>query len=559
MKRQTILAGASIMTVAAFLSRLLGLVRDKAIAYFWGRGLHTDAFWAAFNVPDLLYYLLAGGALSAAIVPVFVGYLVRKEEGESWKVANTLVTVLIVLAGTGILLIEVFARPLVVLIAPGFAARPEQAAQCAHLVRILAPMVIFTVTSALSTGILQAHRHFTAPAMAWPVYNFGIIGGAFAGGLLVNRYPKDAAGLVMPAAGVVVGAILLVAIQVPSLLARGYRFRPSLDLSHPGVREAIRLFLPYMAGLAFTQICLLWLPGFFGSYFPEGGITSLRYANRLVVLPLGLFGIAIATAAFPAMAERIAEGEVGEFRKLFSGTLRAVFLLSVPCAAGLLVLAGPIVRLLWRGGEFNENDVAASTFCLVLYAVSLIGLSGMQILNRAFFSLKDKRTPPLVGIGYTLLIVVIAIGLMSTPLHYAAIAAATSIGTTIGLVVMFELLRRRLGGADGRRIVLSFGRIVLASLALAAAARWVSELIGQRLGTPVTQFSWMAPSVATGPAAHAVVGTGRVAIQVALSMAAGGLVYLLVLALLRSPELASVRAALRQRGAARAPETVNGA
>ena len=556
-KRQTILAGAGIMMVASLLSRVLGLVRDKAIGHFWGRGLHTDAYWAAFNGPDLLYFLLAGGALSAAIVPVFTGYLQRKEEGESWKVANTLLTLLLGLAAVGVLVIEIFARQLVLLIAPGFAARPAQAAECAHFVRLLAPMVIFTVTSALSTGILQAHRHFTAPALAWPVFNFGVIGGAFVGGLMVNRHPADPAGLVMPAVGVVIGALLLVVVQIPALLARGYRFRLGADFSHPGVQEALRLFLPYMAGLAFTQICLLWLPGFFGSYFAEGGVTSLRYANRLVVLPLGLFGIAISTAVFPAMAERIAAGEIAEFRTLFSGTLRAVFFLSVPCAVGLLVLAGPIVRLLWRGGQFRENDVAASTFCLVLYALSLIGLSGLQITNRAFYSMKDRRVPPLVGIGYTVVIVLLAVGLMQTRLQYAAIAAATSVGTIVGLLVMFELLRRRLGGIDGRGITLSFLRISAASLALGVVAWWVSARTGSLLRVPATPFTLTAPSVAGGGAALAATASiGHVAIQVLLSMAAGLAAYLLVLFALRAPELSDVRAALRQRRA-RSAETVN--
>jgi len=553
MKRQTIVAGASIMMVATLFSRVLGWVRDRAIGHFWGNTTHTDAFWAAFMVPDLLYYLLAGGAVGAAVIPVFSSYLRRKEEAESWRVGNTILTLFGLLAVVGVTLIVAFAPALVTVVAPGFGRKvgENQVAECAGYVRLLAPMVVFTVLSAFITGILQAHRHFTAPAAAWLVYNLGIIAGAFVGGMAINRYPRDPAGLTLLCIGVVAGAFLLVAVQVPSLVARGFRFRPALELHHPGVREIVRLFLPYMAGLAFTQVCLLWLPSFFGSWFP-GGVTSLRYANRLVVLPLGLFGVAISTAVFPTLAERIDAGEVAEFRRTFSASLRAVFLLSVPSAAALIVLAGPVVRLLWRSGQFDETAVRASTFCLVFYALGLIGLGGLQIVNRAFYSLKDVRVPPLVGAGYTILIVGLAIALMRTRLQYAAIAAATSVGANVGLLVMFELLRRRLGRVDGRAIALSFARVSAASALLAVAALAVSRWVGGWLGVPATHFAATAPAVGPG-AGHGGVPPPiwAVAAQVAASLGAGGIVYLAALRLLGAAELVSLAQVIRRRAAGR--------
>jgi putative peptidoglycan lipid II flippase len=550
-KRQTILAGATIMMVATILSRLLGWTRDRAIGHFWGSSAHTDAYWAAFMVPDVLYYLLAGGALGAAVIPVFTAYLRRNQEEESWRAANILITLLALLAGAGVLLIVVFARPLVLLVAPGFLKRdPAAAAECAGYVRILAPMVVFTVLSALFTGILQSHRHFTAPAASWLVYNIGIIGAALIGGLLISRSPGDPAGINTLTFGVLLGAVLLALVQLPALLARGFRYRPSLDLRHPGVREIIRLFLPYMAGLTFTQICLLWLPSFFGSYFLEG-ITSLRYANRLVVLPLGIFGVAISTAAFPTLAARIDAGELGEFRKTFSATLRAVFALALPCVAALVVLAGPIIRLLWRSGQFTEAAVDAATFSLVFYSVSVIGLSGLQIVNRAFYSLRDTRTPPLVGVGYTVLIVLLAVALMRTRLQYAAIAAATSIGVTVGMLIMFESLRRRLRGVDGRAITFSFLRALVASLALAAVAFLTSQWLGHWLGVPTTRFATTAPPVDTAISATAAVGSfWQVALQVLASLGTGAIAYVVVLRLLCASELASFRELFRRRAPA---------
>jgi len=559
MKKQTILAGAGIMAVAALLSRVLGWVRDHEIGRYWGSTLHTDAYWAAYMVPDFLYFLLAGGALGAAIIPTFSAYLRRHEEEESWQVANTLVTFLGLCALAGIALIIVFAPGLVTLAAAGFRKDVGKANEAIIYARLLAPMVLFTVLSALFTGILQAHRHYTAPAFAWLVYNVGIIAGAVVGGrYFISR--GDVAGLRVLCMGVVVGAALLVLVQIPALLARGFRFRPNLDLSRPGVREVLRLFLPYMAGLAFTQICLLWLPSFFGSFFPSG-VTSLRYANRLVVLPLGVFGIAISTAAFPAMAEHIAAGEAAAFRKLFSGALRATLFLSVPCAAVLVVLAGPILRLLWQTGRFKEAAVSAATFCLVYYAVSLIGLAGLQVVNRAFYSLKDTRTPPLVGIGYTTLIVILAFGLKSSGLQYASIAAATSVGVTVGMLIMFEVLRRRLGGIDGRAIAVSFLRVLFASLVMAAVSFFVAQYVGRGLGVPVTRFASRAPMVevvrdaqapgtadgARSATPHQTFSLTKVAVQVVASLLAGFAVYLLVLRLLGAPEIHSVRETLRRR------------
>lgn len=536
---------------AALLSRVLGYVREKTIGYYWGVGPQADPFWAAFMVPDLLYYLLAGGAVGAAVIPVFAGYLRRGEERESWRAANTIITLFGGCAVIGAALIAVFALPLVTLVAPGFARNrelgPEAIVQCARYVRILAPMIIFTVTSAFITGMLQAHRHFTAPALAWLVYNTGIIGGAFVGGIAISGHLGDPSGLVGPAVGVVAGSVLLVAVQLPSLIARGFRWRPALELRQPGVREVLKLFLPYMAGLAFTQISLLWLPSFFGSWF-SGGVSSLRYANRLVVMPLSLFGVSISTAVFPRLAEEMDGGRVAEFRRTFSGALRAVLILSVPSAAALFALAGPVSRLLWKGGSFGESGIAAAEYSLLFYVASLIGLSGLQIVNRAFYSLKDTRTPPLVGIGYTVLTVLLAIALMRTRLQYASIALATSVGVTIGMIVMFELLRRRLGGIDGRAITLSFLRVLIASAALGAVALAVSRWVGGALGVPATHFISSAPEV--GKAAAGAASSFpllRVAVQVLASFAAGGVSYLVVLHLLGAPELSTFREMLRRR------------
>jgi peptidoglycan biosynthesis protein MviN/MurJ (putative lipid II flippase) len=227
-----------------------------------------------------------------------------------------------------------------------------------------------------------------------------------------------------------------------------------------------------------------------------------------------------------------------------------VFFLSVPSAAALIVLAGPILRLLWRSGKFGEGAIDAAEFCLLYYALALIALSGLQVVNRAFYSLKDAKVPPLVGIGYTG--VTVGLALLSVRVHsslqYAGIAAATSVGVTIGMIVMFELLRRRMNGVDGRAITASFLRVLVASVVLAGVSLAVSRWLGAALGVPATHFAGTAPQVLAPPEGAArAYSIFRVALQVLASLAAGGVSYLLVLHLLGAPELASFRELMRRR------------
>jgi peptidoglycan biosynthesis protein MviN/MurJ (putative lipid II flippase) len=252
------------------------------------------------------------------------------------------------------------------------------------------------------------------------------------------------------------------------------------------------------------------------------------------------------------MAELAAEGRIDEFRRLVSGSLRVVFFLGVPSAAAMIALAGPMLRLLWKTGKMGEAGITMSEFCLLYYAVSLIGISALQILNRAFYSLKDVRTPALVGIGYTLLIAAGTIALMRahSPLQYAGIAAATSVGVTIGMAATFWLLRKRLGRIDGGVVAASLARIVAASALAAVAAYFVSAWTGQRWGLLATRFWAGAPDLAS--VATAQQGSiARVGAQVVASLAVGMATYLLALSLMGAPEIATFRSAIHRRLSAR--------
>lgn len=561
MKRQTVVAGAGIMMGAALLSRVLGYARDRTISHIFGASGHTDAYWAAFNVPDILYYLLAGGALSAAFIPIFTRYLHQERREEAWQMANTLLTGLLICVGIGVVLIMLFARQLLWVAVPGWTREhPERVDECVIYVRIMAPMVFLTVTSALATGILQSFMHFSTPAAAWWMYNIGIIGGAV---FLTGRF-----GIVGLCIGVLVGAFLMVAVQWPRLMKAGMRYRPRLDLGHPGVREFVAKFLPVMLGLAASQIGLLWLPAFFGSYFGGGAITDLRYANRLVILPLGVFGISISTAVFPALAAQVAAGASDEFKRTLSGSLRAILFFSVPCSVGLSVLSVPIVHLLWQGGAYSEQDAAATAFALMWYGPALLGLAAMQVMNRGFYSMQDVTTPPLVGLLYLAINVGLCVALIRTPMRYGGVALASSLSALVGMIVLMALLRRRVGPMDMRRTGLSFGRMLVASLVMGVVALGVSQAVGARLGLESTRVGIKAPQVnasergngdqregttAADQAARpdgghpGTASYGRVGIQLAASIAVAIIVYLVLMAIMRAPEIRECREAVARR------------
>jgi len=353
-------------------------------------------------------------------------------------------------------------------------------------------------------------------------------------------------------AGVLIGAVLQVLVQLPALLRRGLAYRPTLDLAHPGVRLGIGLFLPIMTGLAVGQLSLLWFPYFFGSYFEAGVLTATRYANRLVVLPLGLFGVTISTAVFPTLAERATLLQRDDLRRAANGSVRAVSALAVPSAVGLFALAGPVIRLLWRGGDFDPAATQASAFVLLFFAPGLVGLAAMQVLNRVFYAVKDRWTPPIVGVAYVGLSIALTLWMMRLRVGYGAIGLAASIAWTLGFLVLLPLARSRLGGFDLRGLVASLARIVLASAALGVVCWYVAEAVGRPLGLPGTDFRWVAPQIAAIREADAM---GLVAhpsrlltvVQVGAAMAAGSVAYVAALAALRAPELRVMLDAVRMR------------
>ena len=456
-KRQ-IARAASIVMVAFALSRILGLVRQMAIAGQFGTGAEMDAYQAAFRLPDILFQLVAGGALGSAFIPTFAGYLTRDDHAAAWRLASAIINLLLVILTVTAALSALIAPWLVDwIIAPGF--DPETAALTTRLMRVmLISSVIFGVSGVIM-GALNAHQHFLLPAMAPTLYNLSIIGGA----LLLG----PSLGIMGLSVGVVVGSALHLLIQVPGLLRFHAQYTPILNVRDPGVREVARLMGPRVLGLAVVQINFLVNTNL-ASRLGEGAVSALNFAWLLMLLPQGVFAQAVATAAFPTFAEQAARGDQPAVRSALAATLRAIFALSLPAAVGLVVLRVPLVALLFERGAFGETSTDLVAWALLFYALGLVAHAGLEIIARAFYALHDTRTPLLVGGGAMLLNLGLSLTLpdLFDSLGWFAhggLALANSLATTLELVGLLWLIHRRLGGLEGQRSLPMLLRITAAA------------------------------------------------------------------------------------------------
>ncbi|MDH7486777.1 MAG: murein biosynthesis integral membrane protein MurJ [Anaerolineae bacterium] len=506
---QTRIARAAGQVMLLFvLSRLLGLAREMIIGARFGTSAELDAYLAAFRLPDLIFQLVAGGALGSAFIPTFTAHLTRDDRAAAWRLASAVINLALLLLTLIALLAALFARPLVArVIAPGFS--PAQQALTAQLLRgLLVSTVIFGV-SGIVMGILNAFQHFLAPALAPTIYNLGIIGGAW---FLAPRWGVH--GLV---AGVVAGAAGHLLVQLPALLRRRPHYVPTLGLSQADVREVGRLMGPRVLGLAAVQVNFL-VNTILASGLAEGSLAALNYAWLLMLLPQGVVAQGIATAAFPTFSALVAREERAEMRATFSATLRAILFLSIPASAGLFVLRLPLIRLLLERGAFGSASTAAVAYALAFYSWGLVAHAVVEITARAFYALHDTLTPVLVGLAAMALNIVLSLALRG-PLQHGGLALANTVATGLEMAVLLVLLRRRLGGLEERRVARATLRAVLVSGVMALA---------------------LAGGLARWPVAHPLLLGGG-------GLLLGGAIYLLGMAALRAEELRMLPALLRRR------------
>lgn len=473
---QRVAKAAGLLMVATTLSRILGFVRERGIAQIFGRTRLTDIFFAAFSIPDLMYYLLIGGALSAAFIPVFTSYLANNKEKEGWYVASTFINVTVLLLFAFTILGIIFAPRLAPLVAYNFTGRDLQL--LVRQMRFMFPAVFFTALAGLQMGILNSYQVFGPPAFGPIVYNLAIIAACYLLGPSMS--------LTGLAIGVVVGAIGNFFVLFPFVRAynKGYQF--VMDFSHPGIRKIFKLMVPSLLGLSVTQINLI-INQSLASGLAAGSITALRYANRLMQLPLGIFAMGISTAIFPTLARQASRREMDDFRATFSLGLRSVFFITVPAGIGLWVLGEPIVRLLFQGAEFTAADTKATAFALGFYSLGLFAQSGIQVITRVYYSLNDTVTPVLTGLATVVLNVLLNLFFLSqTNLAHGGLALAFSISGIFNFFALVFFLRRKIGAMGGGKIAWSFMKTAIASLGMGLGVIWATGLIQPKVNLSST-------------------------------------------------------------------------
>lgn len=519
---------AGIVMFAIFVSRILGFVRERAIAEVFGRTDVTDVFYAAFSLPDLMYQLLVGGALSSAFIPVFTQYLARGDEEEAWKVASTFINAAAILLAVSMVLGIVFAPALAPLVGIGFAG--EQRELLIRLMRITFPAVFFTALSGLEMGVLNSYQKFTMPAIGPIIYNLAQILGAYVLGPIIGIFGM--------AVGTICGSVGSFSVQAPTVLriARAH-YRPIIDIHHPGIRRMMRLMVPALIGLSIAQINLI-VGQNLASLLETGSIVALRLANRLIHFPLGVFAMGISTAAFPTLARLAARQEMEEFGRTFSFSLRVVFFITIPSAVGMAALRVPIVRLLFQSGEFTAQDTEATAFALLFYSLGLFAQSGLQILTRIFYSLQDTVTPVKVGLLTVIINLLLSLALLQwTELAHGGLALAFSVTSTVNMLVFLILLRRKLGVIGGGRLLVTVAKSLAAALVMGAVASWTAGVLEGVVGVET--------------------GTSRL-IQTMGAISVGAVVYLVTAFLLRMEELLFVTKSLWARLRRRRPPSSEG-
>jgi putative peptidoglycan lipid II flippase len=462
---RSVVKAAGLIGVATFSSRILGFIRDMVLARLFGATPAADAFFVAYRVPNLLRELFAEGSMSSAFIPVFTEYQTLKSKRDAWELASAVFTTLLTIV-TGITVLGIVAAPGIVwLLAPGFHDDPAKLGMTTLLTQIMFPYLLFISLAALAMGILNSMRAFAAPAFSPVFFNIFIIGCAL---FLSPTLSEPIFGV---AIGVVAGGAAQFAMQLPGLSLRsmlfGFRFEPG----HPGVRRIGSLMVPSLLGLSVTQINIT-VSTILASFF-AGGPTYLFYGMRLIQFPLGIFGVALATAILPAFSAQAARGALDELRTTLGFGLRMILFIILPAMLGLILLRQPIVHLFFEHGTFTAHDTTETALAVLCYSIGLWAFGGVRIIVSAFYSLQDTRTPAISAAIAVAANLVFSLLLMSS-LGSAGLALSTALAAMVNGGILVSVLHRRLGGIEWGAVGRSSLRVLIASTPLAVVCAWVA-------------------------------------------------------------------------------------
>lgn len=512
---------AGLISLATIISRILGLVRETILVALFTRS-QTDAFYVAFRIPNLLRELFAEGAMSAAFVPTFTKTLQRQGPQAAWRLASLVINFLVIVLGLIVLLGIFNASWIVDKIAGGFGDQPGKFELTVLLTRIMLPFLLLVALAAVAMGMLNCHGKFFIPALAPATFNLGSILVALSLYLLLPAYGVDP--VVGMAVGVIVGGALQAAVQLPSLFKLGFRYTWGFSFDHPGVKKILLLMGPGTLGLAATQVNLLvntWL----ASYQQEGAITWLNTAFRLMYLPIGIFGVAIASAALPTLSAHALHHRAQQLRDTLSSSMRLSLFFNLPASLGLICLSHPVVSLIYERGRFTAADTWETGWVLIYYALGLAAYSAIKLMVPAFYALDRPRIPVLIS-AVTLALSITANLLLIDSLGYRVLALVTSLAALFNAFLLYHWLQKTAGPLQSAKILTTLLKVLGASLVMAVGTFYF--------------YQWIADVFL--PVAFA----GK-ALILALSIAAGVSIFALCCRLIGVPELDQALEAIRRR------------
>ena len=472
---------AGIVGLAVMSSRVLGLVREQVFAALFGAGAQMDAYLAAFRAPNLLRDLFAEGALSTAFITTFSEKITKGGDGEAWKLANKMATLTTVFM-SGVTLLGILLAPqLMHLLAPGFSETPGKMELAVLLTQIMFPFIAMVSLAALVMGMLNAKNVFGMPAMASTFFNLGsIIGGVTLGWFLDPHFGTKQYGngsLIGLSIGTLIGGLAQLCVQFPSLRRVGFRFRPDFAWRDEGVRRILSLMGPAVVAASAVQVNVM-VNGNFASHLGNGPVSWLSYAFRLMQLPIGIFGVAIGTVTLPIVARSAAAGNTGEFRAVLAKGMRLAFVLTIPSTIGLILLARPIISLIYERRAFTSESTAQAATALQFYAVGLCAYAGIKVLAPAFYAIGKRHTPMMVS--FLSIAVNYSLNQYFT-FHlgwgHGGLALSTGLVALTNFILLYLLMHRHTRRLETRQMVSTLLKLMVAGAGLAlvcwAAQHWV--------------------------------------------------------------------------------------
>jgi len=513
---QVLVTASLVLTVAALASRLLGWIRLLVIGSQFGASRELDAYFAAFRIPDAIFQLVVAGALSAALIPVFASYRARGQEAEAWRLASSVINLVMIALSVLSLVMAILAPLFVPIVAPGF--DEETTELTVRLTRIMLISPVLIGMGAVVTGILNSYQQFTVPSLAPLAYNLAIIGAAI--------FLAPVMGVEGLAIGVAIGSLAHLVIQLPNLIRVGHRYQLRIHLGQPGVRRVAWLMGPRMLGLASGQVNFL-VSTVLASGLAEGTVSVYNYAFQLSQLPVGVIGVSVAVALFPTLSRDAALGRLTDIRRQVANAVRVLIFVAAPLTAIMVVLREPLTSVFYQYGLFSEAATERTASTLLFFAIGLVGHIVVHVLTRAFYAMQDTRTPvawAIVAVGINVPLMIWLVG----PMGVEGLALALSVSSVIEVVGLLWALRRRIDSIEEGAIARSLARSALsggaAAVVMLAALFVINATAQPLLDDPL----------------------GRVGVLLGVG-AAGVITFLLVAAALGSVELGQLRGILARR------------